>query len=291
MQVPSLNNIPKSIPADHYLDNLPKGMLKRRNSKDLSLDLELCSFDILDSSKIKKISLWHRFSNQMGVLGTDILILNGKEIKATPELDYLGGRIRCLGNETDSGVAYFLDSKMKAISNITKILLSIHLITPTWLSRASLREVAPKFENFTQIPSVRGLKKMQYEAQYLYNSSVKGSSFSEFLALLFKNTLQFEQCSLSKLQCLATHEIATFKEQMSSPRDGEASELTNPYKYMKEHEKRLISHIKKVARNRIFWGHRTDDFFKGDPAYKGTIAYMFKNYFELEIIEQMAAYD
>lgn len=289
MQVPVLSTI--SPTTNKCFDNIPVGILKRKNSKGIFLDLELCSFQISDASKIKKISLWHRFSKQMGVLGTDILILEGDGIKATSELDFLGST-RCSGDkDKEEGVAYFLDSKNKAIHNVSTVLLKIHEISPSWLSKASLCNITPKFEAFINIPSVRGLKKMQYEAQYLYNSSVKGSSYSNFLALLFANTLQFEKCPLAKLECLTKHEIKTLKEQMSSPREGKSLELTTPCAFMDEHEKRLISHIKRVAYKRIFWGHREGDFIKGDPAYKRTVAYMLRDYFEVGIIQEMAAFD
>jgi hypothetical protein len=289
MQVPAINAI--SHITNKCFDNIPVGILKRKNSKGIFLDLELCSFQVSDASKIKKISLWHRFSKQMGVLGTDILILEGDEIKANAELDFLGST-RCSGDkDKEEGVAYFLDSKNKAIHNVSNLLLKIHEISPSWLSKTSLCNITPKFEAFINVPSVRGLKKMQYEAQYLYTSSVKGSSFSNFLAILFKNTLQFEKCPLHKLECLAKHEIKNLKEQMSSPREGQTLELTTPCNFMDQHEERLISHIKRVAYRRIFWGCREGDFLKGDPAYKRTVAYMLRDYFEVGVIQEMAAFD
>lgn len=250
------------------------------------LEIELCSFQISDSSQIKKISLSHRFSKQIGVLGTDILITEGEGIKANQELDHIC-TTRCYGNkDKKKGAVYFLDSKNKTIDNVTTVLSKIHEISPSWLSSVSLCAITPKLENFINIPSVRGLKKMQYEAQYLYNSSVLGSSFSDFLRVLFSNTLQLEEWPLSKLKCLATHEITNLKDQMSSPRDGKTLELTDPYQFMKDHEERLINHIKRIARKRIFWGC-SRDISNTDLAYKGTIAHILKDFFLIEIVDQI----
>jgi len=290
MQVPSLSNVPPISPTNKCFDNIPVGVLKRKNSKDFSLEIELCSFQICDSSKIKRISVWHCFTKQLGVLGTDILILEGTGIKATPDLDHLG-TARCMGAENKDGFAYYLDSRNKACLDVANILFRIHKISPTWLSKTSLCDITPKFEAFINIPSVRGLKKMQFEAEYLFKGSVKDTTFSNFLALLFTNTLQLEKIPLSKLECLATHEIKDIKDQMNSPRSGLSLELTDPCKFMQEHETRLVNQIKRVARKRIRWGCSQGDFLISDLAYRSTITYMLRNLFEVGIVQQMAAYD
>lgn len=289
MQVPPLSNIPRTNSAHKCFNNLPVGI--RKNSKDYSLEIELCSFEISDTSKIKKLSIWHCFSKQLAVLGTDMLILEGEEIQASSELDYLLGTTRCLGDINKPGIAYFLDSKKKAYLDVSNILLTIHKISPAYLSRRSLCDIKPKIEAFINIPSVRGLKKMQVEAEYLYKGSVLGSTFSDFLHLLFSNSLQLEKCSLPELKKLATHDIKSYKEKMSSPREGISHELTDTCKFMEEHEKRLINHIERIARKRLFWGCNEKDFLAGDVRYRRTMSYILGNVIEVGIVQQMAAFD
>ncbi len=268
MQVPSLN-LSSSSSAKECQYSIPLGVFKRKDSQNFSLKIELCSFLVSDNSKIKKISIWHCFTKQLGVLGTDILILEGDEIHAKNGLDHLDFSTRCVGDNKKSGITYFLDSKHKADLPVTHILLKIHELYPSWISKKSLEEIIPKFEAFINIPSIRGLKKMQFEAKNLSDSYCEKTPFTDFLSLLFMNTLQFENCSLSQLKHLVTYVIKDLKDKMRSPRSLQISELTDPCTFLQENEERLIKQIKRVARKRIFWGHDLDDvYFTNNPLSK-----------------------